>query len=774
MDKFGVSWLKEPIKAIQRSYIRFWGSPIRPGDKSFFDQRGAINIAKGQKSISDNGGGGYTPTDPIALYRPAGGKFVDAQKAMQSNFGWVYACVKAISDEMANIDFRLYGINKKGEHEELDEHPVLDLLDSVNENQTGPEFKKVLASHLELTGNAFIYLIGVKDFDTEPTAMYLLNPGSTKIFLDKTTFPYKVVRYEMIDDNRKFIFKPHEIVHLKYPDPNDAISGLGTVQGIAEWIDNDNYAMEFNRQFFKNGARMSGVFETDMSSIEQTQRLKIAFEEQFQGVKNAYKSMIMPKGVKWVPTQASAKDMDFTALLDMTSQRILAGFRVSKTILGTAESDTNRATAETADYVFAKRNIKPKMEIIISYLNEFLIPRFGDNIYLSFNDPVPEDKAFRTTEMVSAVAGKQVITQNEARQEFMGLGPIEGGDTIDTASGTANPLELKPNGEPKAVKKFIRAAKVKEKSKRNSIKFKTQFSRNKDRRKTMASSLAEVIAKYVSEAKKKTVVDMTDDEYLSVVYIHSKARMNDYEPKIREEMQKFARRQEKEVQANLGNAIKSYVLLSKKDIVVSKLFNFDEWVNILVDMVTPLAAKLYGEEAHAALVNLAMKPFDVLADPAAQKALEKRMSLLANSYNQTLLDALESKLNEGLANGASLSELSTSVSDIYAWSETYQAERVSKTETVALSNMANKEAWKQAGTVKTVKWYTSQKDNVCPLCQAMAGKVIEIDDNFFDKGDKITGTDGTTMDADYSAIGGPPLHPNCGCLIRPNSFKPLT
>jgi hypothetical protein len=51
---------------------------------------------------------------------------------------------------------------------------------------------------------------------------------------------------------------------------------------------------------------------------------------------------------------------------------------VSKTILGTAESDTNRATAETADYVFSKRTIKPKMELVLSYLNEFLVPRYGD------------------------------------------------------------------------------------------------------------------------------------------------------------------------------------------------------------------------------------------------------------------------------------------------------------------------------------------------------------------------------------------------------------
>jgi hypothetical protein len=45
-----------------------------------------------------------------------------------------------------------------------------------------------------------------------------------------------------------------------------------------------------------------------------------------------------------------------------------------------------RATAETAYYVFSKRTIKPKMLLVISYLNEFSRTRYGDDLYI--------DKAF--------------------------------------------------------------------------------------------------------------------------------------------------------------------------------------------------------------------------------------------------------------------------------------------------------------------------------------------------------------------------------------------
>ncbi len=763
--------MKEPIKSIRRSYVRFFGTNVKKGDVMIFDQRGAIRIPKGQKSIADDANGGTAgEADSMVIPRPTGGKNVSAQKAMDAHFGWVYACTKAISDEMANIDWRLYKINAKGEKEELMDHELLDLLDGVNERQTGPEFKKMLSAHLELTGNAYVFLLGVKTFDDKPKAMYLLNPGQVKIFIDKTTFPYQISRYEFTDDGRKFKFQPYEIIHLKYPDPNDPTAGLGTVQGIAEWIDNDNYAMEFNRKFFQNGARMSGVFETDMNSVEQTQRLKVAFEEQFQGVRNAYKSMIMPKGVKWVPTQVNAKDMDFNALLDTTAERILAGFRVSKTILGTAESDTNRATAETADYVFAKRTIKPKMEMIVSYLNEFLAPRFEEDIYISFNDPVPEDRSALSAEMAAVMGGKQILTQNEARQEYFGLPPVESSDA-DSISPAASAAPFSMLSAKKSADTFVRISKVK--GKRGSAKFKTQFSRNKSRRKEMAATLAEKMAAFVLGAKSKNLAEMSDEEYLAVIYAHTKSRLDEYEPKIIDAIRALNADQEKEVKKNLSSAIKSYPLRTRKDITPSKLFDLDAWIALTVDALSPIFFEFFGKESAAAARNIGNPEIDLMKNPAIKRALDARMALLARSYNETAVEALKTKLNQGLADGLSQYELADKVSEVYEWSNTVRAQMVAKTETVAVSNMANKETWKEAGTVKTVRWYTSQKDNVCPFCTAMSGKVIDIDEDFFKKGATIDGEDGTTMTADYSDIGGPPLHVNCGCFIRPDSFAPI-
>ena len=77
--------------------------------------------------------------------------------------------------------------------------------------------------------------------------------------------------------------------------------------------------------------------------------------------------------------------------------------------------------------------------------------------------------------------------------------------------------------------------------------------------------------------------------------------------------------------------------------------------------------------------------------------------------------------------------------------------------------MTTKEAWKQTGVVKTIKWYTAEDAEVCDSCEAEDGAEVGIDENFYDEGDEIDG--GST--ADYGEVGGPPLHPNCRCYIRP-------
>jgi phage portal protein BeeE len=165
--------------------------------------------------------------DPLAIYKPTGAKHVDAAKAMGNFTGWTFAAVNAIASEVANIQLRLYKINGDDQEEVGEDHQLLTLLDGVNELMTGPELKYVTMAHLELTGNFFWLLDGVTNDTDKPRAIYPLNPGRVRVKLNKSTFPYKLDQDEFTLDGKVFHFQPYQILHGKYPDPNDPFVGIG-------------------------------------------------------------------------------------------------------------------------------------------------------------------------------------------------------------------------------------------------------------------------------------------------------------------------------------------------------------------------------------------------------------------------------------------------------------------------------------------------------------------------------------------------------------------
>lgn len=696
---------------------------------------------------------------------------VSAAKAMEAYTGWVYASIRAIMMDVAVIPFQLFKVGPE-EDKELFEHELLDVLGAVNDYQTGFQLKCQIAAHLELTGNAYIYLEGATNENSKPTALHVMNPAFVQIVADRDAFPPRIQGYKYTLGTKIYTFQPHEVVHIKNLDPNDAYEGIGTVQAIASWIDADNAAMDFNRMFFKNGTRIGGYLESEAAlTPEQLEYLKISFEAAHKGMENAYKVMALPKGTKFNEGGSSQKDMDFSGLIDRMGNRIIAGFRTPRTALGITD-DVNRANAEATDYVFAARVIKPLMTLITDHLNEFLVPRYGEDLYLTFKDPVPEDRAQRMDEMNKAVGGNPIMTTNEARSEYLGLDPVPGGDDIQVPF---NFLPMGSNGadfdegnddEKAQGKPRLKALKPGEK-KVVRTRYAMNMKRRKDLNKTIADNAAKEIAQIFKEAAemskkvRKDIAQLSDEDF-EKIYKGFALRVTPYEKKLKASVRELNEKQKKEVRANLSDAIKA---IDKKD-----LFNRKENIAVLVSLVRPLVYDLTGKEGAAAAALLGIENMDVLT-PEVRVALDRTIELLSRSYNDTTLDLLKGKLEQGLKEGLSQGELAKLVDDVYEYSDEVRATHVAATETFRIANYATQEAWKQSGIVQSQRWYTAADERVCPYCGPQHGKVISIDQEFFKKGDEVTGSDGSKISIDYSDVGAPPLHVSCRCYIRPEEIS---
>jgi phage portal protein BeeE len=130
-------------------------------------------------------------------------------------------------------------------------------LEGVNEFMTGIELKYTIIAHLELAGNFYGLLDGARDENSQPKAIHPLNPGRVNIKIDQSQYPYRISSYEFTIDGKRYNFDPAQILHIKYPDPNDPYVGIGIPQTIPVWIDSDNFAMEYNMQPIGRSTRSS-------------------------------------------------------------------------------------------------------------------------------------------------------------------------------------------------------------------------------------------------------------------------------------------------------------------------------------------------------------------------------------------------------------------------------------------------------------------------------------------------------------------------------------
>lgn len=355
-----------------------------------------------------------------------------SSKILQANKGWVYRNNDAIAQEVSKIEFELFTVGlSKGEivFNEVESHPLLDLLDRPNAETTKNDAIYLIQSHKKLSGDAFwlkirngSQTIALRSLPPDKIILNLRPPTAEDPTVIENYHYQDTINGEKVEET----YQPEEIIHFKKPNPNNPFRGLGAVEALSEVIDLDNLTENTAKKFFTQGAITNFVLSTDAKvTDEQLKRLRAEMRSSYAGSNNAYKAMILGGGLKPVDISFSNKEMEFLGQLEWYRDKIMYGFGNTKASLGMID-DVNRSSHEGSIIEWQRNTIKPDMEAIVNTLNEFLVPEFGKNLILGFCDPVPEDRA-DDIEEVKGLYPLGIITQNEAR-EMIGLEATNGGD----------------------------------------------------------------------------------------------------------------------------------------------------------------------------------------------------------------------------------------------------------------------------------------------------------------------------------------------------------
>lgn len=198
---------------------------------------------------------------------------------------------------------------------------------------------------------------------------------------------------------------------------------------------------------------------------------------------------------------------------------------------------------------------------------------------------------------------------------------------------------------------------------------------------------------------------------------------------------------------------------------------------IVSKAIAPLLYSLIAETGPDAMTEIQLTPSSF--NPVTTAILnyyQHRATKIAEDINDETEKQLRAALTEGIAAGEASYDLAARIESVMGNASTMRADRIARTETSRAQNFGDIEAWKQSGVVSGKEWFTAEDEAVCPFCDDLDGKVVDLDDNFFDKGDvqDVTVDDPETGDPktvsqtlSYDDIPSAPLHVNCRCSQLP-------
>lgn len=389
--------------------------------------------------------------DVAAALLPSGRNYIPRTSqnilALWAESPWLRLVSQRVADAVAAVNWRLYvarnndgsayrdltvqrakgakrhaiirkATSADGNLEELpSDHPVLNLLHDGNAYLSGDEVMQLIVLSLDLVGEAYSAIETNKA--GVPTALVPLK--STWIQrLPIANDPYFLVR----SSAKSVKIHKDSMLIWRRVSPNEPFGrGTGLANAIGRELDADGFASNYSATWFQNCARPDLLIYGEMSKSDM-ERLERAWNSKHQGVGNWFKARFIrgasQLGVKEISQPFRAGDV--TELRRFERDITLQTFGIPPEIVGIVEN-SNRATITTADYLFQKLCVVPRLEMLQSVFQKHLVPYFDERLIIAYDNPVPADDDYKLKVMESAPWAFDV----DAWRSMADKGPMEDG-----------------------------------------------------------------------------------------------------------------------------------------------------------------------------------------------------------------------------------------------------------------------------------------------------------------------------------------------------------
>ena len=344
-----------------------------------------------------------------------------------SDYENVFAQVRPLVDAMVLV--RPFGIGRNGARLDTSRTPELNVLMDPNETMGAIEFLDTMFSTWLTEDSLYIHVHKRKNGSIDG---YTLLPPDSKVSGTNESY------WQIWTNNGLQTFYKDEVMELHYSRNPRNLNGVSPAGAVRVYAQIDDLLAQFEKAYLENGAIPASVTIIRASTQAKFNEAKAELESQLKGASNRNKTLYLWRQfnnddgtekdqVEVKTIQGNNNTLAIREIVDVINDRLNKAYGVSNFIMGD-DSSAKYDNAELSDYQFTRRRVKPAL---IKFWSQFQheLDRItgGLNYAIDFALDMPE-----LTERRKVIAETdEKVTQNLIRLIQAGSRPGEACKALD-------------------------------------------------------------------------------------------------------------------------------------------------------------------------------------------------------------------------------------------------------------------------------------------------------------------------------------------------------
>lgn len=359
--------------------------------------------------------------DPNSMLT-GGGSGIPVNNDTALTFSAVWAAIRILSESVAQLPISLIEREENGDKINRTNHPLYNLLhNKPNEYITYFSFIQKIMVDLCLNGNSYVKI--ERNGAGRPVALYPIDFDNVEIreYEDK---------YYYFNSETGAAIEYEEMLHFKTMS-QDGMIGLSPIDTCANSISWGLGLEAYGNSYFSNGAKVSGVLETDRAlSTEAVDRLRNSFDNNYSKIGDSNKTLILEEGLKFNSISMSNEASQFLASRQFSIEEVCRIFNVPPHMLADL-SKSSFSNIQEQSREFVQYSLQPYLSMIEQEMtNKLFKKNESGKLFVEFNVNAllrgnPKDRAeyYRTMLNIGA------ISINEIRQKE-NMNRVDEGDSL--------------------------------------------------------------------------------------------------------------------------------------------------------------------------------------------------------------------------------------------------------------------------------------------------------------------------------------------------------